>query len=197
MSALAPESPTPEPLFLSPLPTLRRDAPIAALANGQCSRPTTQDARITLVTRLSRGVEVLQTVPPRRTFLCAKRNVAATWRYRADDHYNSHHLFGIQIEPFEPALAEADRLTFALRVNAVVSKKDRRRKVQEARRGSRRAEGFPEGRYALRRDGVAIEAGAAWLKSQGAKSGFDVEAVDACAYRKVSLPRKITLGVLT
>jgi len=112
-----------------------------------------------------------------------------------------HHLFEIEIRPFERELAKGDKLHFVLRANAVVNRK------MEGSRGRRddivmhRLHAVPKGfERAQRRDEVAGEVGRDWLKNQGAKAGFAVETCDAAGYRTLAIPREgkkpIQFGVL-
>lgn len=181
-----------EQLFLSRL-RLRGDASLAALA--PVLAPDEQNTRVDLGHRLLWAV-FSDGPDRRRDFLWREedrgRYLALSRRPPIDDH----HLFEIDSKPFEPALGEGDRLRFTLRLNAVATRKDEAGKPKRrdlVLEGLRR---FPENEYALHRELVAMETGAAWLQGQGEKSGFEVEEVDACAYRKVRMERNVTFGLL-
>ena len=184
-----------EPLFLSRL-RLRRDAALAALA--PVLAPDDDDLRVDLGHRLlwaafSDGPD------RRRDFLWREedrgRYLALSRRPPAADHV----LFDIETKSFEPALKEGDRLRFALRANIVATRKDDARKNKRRDVVLEALKHYPKDDYALHRDRVAADAAANWLTRQGDKSGFRVEAIDDCAYRKSRLPRAgerdITLGL--
>lgn len=181
-----------EPLFLSRL-RLRRDAPVAALA--PVLAPDDDDSRIDLGHRLLWSV-FSDGADRRRDFLWREEDrgcyLALSRRPPSEDHA----LFEIETKSFGPALSEGDRLRFALRANAVVTRKD---EAGKARRRDLVLEGlrqFPQSEFALHRDRVATEAGKRWLRSQGEKSGFELESCAAAAYRKIQLPRAIVFGQL-
>lgn len=181
-----------EPLFLSRL-RLRRDAPLAALA--PVLAPDDENARIDLGHRLLWAV-FSDGADRRRDFLWREeargRYLSLSRRLPRDDHT----LFEIETKPFEPVLARGDRLRFALRANAVATRKNEAGKPKRrdlVLEGLRR---FPVEEFPLHRDRIATEVGDAWLKSQGERAGFDVDRIEAVAYRKVALARNIAFGRL-
>ncbi|MFG6082830.1 type I-E CRISPR-associated protein Cas6/Cse3/CasE [Paracoccus litorisediminis] len=77
--------------------------------------------------------------------------------------------------PFNPKLAEGQRLTFMMRANATVRRRD-------ANGISRRCDvvmdmlhALPRAERAANRERITIEAGRDWLRRQGEKSGFRLE----------------------
>jgi CRISPR system Cascade subunit CasE len=89
-------------------------------------------------------------------------------------------LFDVDSSDFTPALAEGDRLGFALRANAVIA-----RSIGPGQRGRRHdvvmdaLHAMPkEARASVRLDAVA-NAGRMWLARQGALHGFTHEPVTA------------------
>lgn len=90
----------------------------------------------------------------------------------------------IDTKPFEPVLAEGDRLAFDLRANATRTKKGVGRVdvVMDVLHA-----GGPNGR-AERRMEVAQAEGAAWLTRQGKRLGFAVERCDVTDYSVRALP---------
>jgi CRISPR system Cascade subunit CasE len=181
-----------EPLFLSRL-RLRHDASIAALA--PVLNPDDDTVRVDLGHRLMWAV-FSDSADRRRDFLWREddrgRYLALSRRAPID----GHSLFEIETKPFKPALGRGDRLRFALRANAVATRKDGAGKPKRRDLVLEGLKRFPENEYALHRDRVAMEAGAAWVRAQGEKSGFEVDDIDACAYRKVRMARNVTLGLL-
>lgn len=179
---------------------LRRDPPVAALAG--LLVPGESHARMAAAHRL---VWALFTdgAERRRDFL---------WREEAPGRFLAlsrrppnplHELFEIESQPFAPVLSKGDRLGFALRANAVVS-----RRVEGQKRG-RRADvvmdalfRLPKGeaRREARAEAVQV-AGRAWLARQGATHGFEPEGeVGVDGYDSVRLARDegapIRFGVL-
>jgi CRISPR system Cascade subunit CasE len=101
-------------------------------------------------------------------------------------------LFDVDSTPFAPALAAGDRLGFALRANAVVSRSHGRGK-----RGPRHdvvmdaLQALPREQRAAARLATVVEAGRAWLARQGEACGFTPEpdtAVDG--YDRVRIERE-------
>jgi CRISPR system Cascade subunit CasE len=181
-----------ETLFLSRL-RLRRDAALAALAS--VLAPDDDNARVDLGHRLLWSI-FSDGPDRRRDFLWREEDRGCYLALSRRPPIDSHHLFEIDTKPFEPMLSRGDRLRFVLRANAVVTRKN---EARQARRRDIVLEGlqqFPEDKYALHRDRIAAEVGAAWLKAQGEKAGFEVEGLHGVVYRKFTLPRKIVLGLL-
>jgi CRISPR system Cascade subunit CasE len=95
----------------------------------------------------------------------------------------------IDTKPFEPDLRYGDRLEILLRANAArtVTDEDGRKRhrdvVMEA------LHPVPKGQRAAVRMEVAQDAGRQWLAGQGARAGFEVEAVTVSSYRVVE-PRR-------
>ena len=181
-----------EPLFLSRL-RLRRDASIAALA--PVLNPDDDNARIDLGHRLMWAV-FSDGADRRRDFLWREEDRSRYLALSRRPPIDGHHLFEIETKPFEPALGKGDRLRFALRANAVATRKDGAGKPKRRDLVLEGLKRFPENEYALHRDQVAMEVGGAWLRAQGEKSGFEVEEIDACAYRKVRMALNVTFGLL-
>ncbi|HZS71062.1 MAG TPA: type I-E CRISPR-associated protein Cas6/Cse3/CasE [Candidatus Acidoferrum sp.] len=179
-------------LFLSRL-QLRRDAPPAALA--PVLAPDDDNARIDLGHRLLWWV-FSDGPSRRRDFLWREEDRGRYLALSRRPPQDCHGLFEIETNSFDPALSEGDHLRFALRANAVATRKDESGK---ARRRDLVLEGlrqFPKAEFALHRDRIATEVGASWLRAQGEKLGFDLQSCAAIAYRKVKLQRAIVLGQL-
>lgn len=116
-------------------------------------------------------------------------------------------LFDLDTRPFAPRLAAGDRLAFFLRANPVVAKREggttgrgRRHDVVMAeisalspgRRAGPRAAALG---WADREDGDGTDpAPVAWLRRQGERAGFAVEATAVLGYRQVRLPRDSVSG---
>ena len=182
-------------LFLSRL-SLRRDAALAALA--PVLAPEDDDSRVDLGHRLLWSV-FSDGPDRRRDFLWREEELGRYLALSKRRPPRDHPFFTVETKAFEPRLKEGDRLRIALRANIVATRKD------EARNNKRRdvvleaLREYPKDDYALHRDRLAKEAASAWLDRQGEKSGFRVDALDDCAYRKSRVPRRgapdVTLGV--
>ena len=111
-----------------------------------------------------------------------------------------HQLFEVESKPFAPILKKGHRLTFALRANAVVTRKGEEGSPKRCDVVMDRLHAFPKGERALERDRLAVEASRDWLTGQGAKSGFRLDRADVVAYHMEKIPRHrqkpIELGVL-
>lgn len=114
--------------------------------------------------------------------------------------HDRHSFFDVETKPFEPVLAKGDRLAFALRANAVVTRKDEKGKPKRGDIVMDRLRAFPKGERARYRDCVAREAGCDWLAAQGLKAGFGLESVLESSYHTSAIPRRkgapIELGIL-
>lgn len=115
---------------------------------------------------------------------------------------NARGLFEVDQKPFAPRLGPGDRLAFHLRANPVVTKgepneKGRRPRhdlvmaaiaaVPTGRRAGLRAEAL--GWSAAEDAGGAEPVPVAWLRRQGDKAGFTVEAAVVLGYRQLRLTR--------
>ena len=111
-----------------------------------------------------------------------------------------HHLFEVESKVFAPVLETGQRLTFALRANAVVTRKDEKGRPKRSDIVMDRLRAFPKGKRSPARDGLAVEAGRDWLAGQGAKAGFRLDRLEVIAYQTEKIPRHrkrpIELGVL-
>jgi CRISPR system Cascade subunit CasE len=111
-----------------------------------------------------------------------------------------HRLFEIETKPFIPLLENGHRLTFALRANAVVTRKDKNGRPRRSDIVMDRLRAFPAGQRASERQRLAREAGRDWLSAQGATAGFRVDRVEVIAYHTEQIPRgrqrPIELGLL-
>lgn len=183
-------------LYLSRL-ALRRDATLAALAS--LFVPETSGARVGAAHRLiwsafSDGPE------RKRDFL---------WRQDEKRHWlvlserlpdDPHGLFEIESKSFEPALRKGDPLIFALRANAVITRKDEQGRAKRYDIVMDRLRSIRKDARALERARLAAEASRDWLIQQGAKSGFQLHQAEVKAYRTEKIPRghqkQIELGLL-
>ncbi len=172
------------PLFLSRA-RLRRDAPIAALA--PILLPADPDHRLATAHRL---LWTLFSDGPDRNRDFLWREEQSGKSVRAGHFYvlstrapaDPHRLFDLETKPFDPALAPGDRLSFILRANAVVTRKDadghprrhdvvmdRLSKVSSGSRGAERQ--------------IAIdESGRKWLEGQ---AGQWVPSRGKCRHRRI------------
>jgi CRISPR system Cascade subunit CasE len=113
---------------------------------------------------------------------------------------NRHQLFDIETKPFDPLLEKGQRLTFALRANAAVTRKDKNGQPKRSDIVMDRLRAFSKGERASERHRIAREAGREWLIAQGATAGFRVDRAGVTAYRTEKIPRArrgpIELGVI-
>lgn len=169
--------------------TLRRDAPILALARALI--PEEEGTRIGAAHRL---VWALFGDSPerRRDFL---------WRAKGRDGFlilsprppqDPHELFHLESKPFAPVLRADQRLRFSLRANPVVAippERGERGKRHDVVMHALRA--VPPGQRAGARRAAIETAGRAWLDRQGERAGFRVEggvAIDG--YEQFRIPRE-------
>lgn len=183
-------------LYLSRL-TLRRDASLAALA--PLLVPLESGAQTGAAHRLVWAAFADR--PERERDFLWRQDEQRRWlvlssRFPEDPH----RLFEIETKSFAPFLRNGDRLTFALRANAVVTRKDEKGRPRRSDIVMDRLRAVPSGERAAVRDRLALEASRDWLAAQGAKAGFSIERVDVAAYRTEMIPRHnkktIELGIL-
>ena len=163
------------PLFLSRA-CLKRDAPISALAplllgttNG--GGPSGLPGHHLVWSLFADGGG------RRRDFLWREIRTGVFLTLSARRPNDPHGLFEIaEPKPFRPALAEGDRLSFSLRANPVVRRRDASRRrsakhdvVMDALRTR------PAGERASHRFDLVREQGFGWLKRQADKAGFTIE----------------------
>jgi CRISPR system Cascade subunit CasE len=156
-------------LFLS-LAQLRRDAPVAALA--ELLVPADAMARAAASHRLVWSL-FADADDRKRDFLWREeapgRLMALSTRMPADPHG----LFDVESKPFEPMLRPGDRLGFTMRVNPVVSRSE-----AHGQRGKRHdvvmdaLRHVPAGERAAARPDLMLTAGRAWLGRQGKATGL-------------------------
>lgn len=122
------------------------------------------------------------------------------WREVRPGHYlilsarppvDSHRLFELS-EPkaFAPTLAQGDRLQFALRVNATVSRGGApgvRGKPADVVMNA--LLGLPSSERALRRSSILESAARAWLEARASGAGFAIETLSVDGYDTVALDR--------
>jgi CRISPR system Cascade subunit CasE len=174
-------------LFLSRA-HLRRDAPVAALAN--LLVPEDAADRVAASHRLVWAL-FADAADRQRDFL---------WREEKPGHFlalsvrppdDPHHLFDLDFKPFAPVLSSGDRLGFTLRANPVVARPE-----AIGQRGKRHdvvmdlLRDVPHGERAKARPEAMLTAGRAWLARQGEAHGFAPlgdAAVDG--YASVRIPR--------
>jgi CRISPR system Cascade subunit CasE len=183
-------------LYLSRL-TLRRDAALAALEPLLVCEDDGPQAGI--AHRLV-WTAFADHADRRRDFLW-RQDEKRRWFVLSDrPPTDTHGFFAVETKPFEPFLTKGDRLVFALRANAVVTRKDAEGKPKRIDIVMDRLHAFPKGDRAPHRDRLALEAGRDWLAGQGAKAGFSVTGDIAAAYRTTAVPRRnvrpIELGIL-
>jgi CRISPR system Cascade subunit CasE len=182
--------------YLSRL-SLRRDASLAALA--PLLMPSESGAQAGVAHRL---IWAAFADDPRRTrdFLWRQHNQGRWLVLSSRVPGDPHQLFEVESKIFAPVLENGHRLTFALRANAVVTRKDEKGRPKRSDIVMDRLRAFPKGERALARDRLALEAGRDWLAGQGAKAGFRLDRVEVIAYRTETIPRHqqkpIELGIL-
>lgn len=111
-----------------------------------------------------------------------------------------HSLFEIESKVFAPALEKGDRMSFVLRANAAITRKDDGGKSKRCDVVMDRLHSITKQERAAKRASFAVEAGRDWLAAQGAKAGFSLDRVDVISYRTENIPRlhqqPIKIGML-
>lgn len=155
---------------------LKRDAPISALAplllgdtngGGPSGLPGHHLVWSLFADRADR----------RRDFLWREMQTGVFLMLSARRPNDPHGLFDIaEPKPFQPVLIAGDRLTFSLRANPVVRRREASRRrsakhdvVMDALRA------IPAGERASRRFEFVRERGFAWLERQAGKAGFETQ----------------------
>jgi CRISPR system Cascade subunit CasE len=182
-------------LYLSRL-SLQRDASIAALA--PLLLPAETGAQTGVTHRLI-WTAFADTPDRKRDFLWRQDEKRRWLVLSARPPEDPHRLFDIETKRFEPFLESGHCLSFALRANAVVTRKDKNGHAKRSDIVMDRLRAFAGGKRAQERERLAIEAGREWLAQQGAKSGFQLNRVEAVSYHTEKIPRSgkpIELGVL-
>jgi CRISPR system Cascade subunit CasE len=182
--------------YLSRL-SLRRDASLAALA--PLLMPSDGGAQLGAAHRLIWAA--FADGPERKRDFLWRQDDKRRWLVlssrRPDD---PHHLFELESKLFAPVLEQGQRLTFVLRANAVVTRKDGKGRPKRSDIVMDRLRSFPKGERAQARGRLASEAGRDWLAAQGAKAGFSLDRIDVITYSTEKIPRhhdkSIELGVL-
>jgi CRISPR system Cascade subunit CasE len=182
-------------LYLSRL-SLRRDASLAALA--PLLVPADSGAQTGIAHRLIWAA--FADDPKRERDFLWRQDEKRRWLVlSARLPPDSHGLFEVESKSFAPVLEKGHRLTFALRANAVVTRKDEKGRPKRSDIVMDRLRAFQKGERAPERDRLAVEASRDWLVQQGEKSGFQLDRVDAL-YRTEKIPRSgekpIELGLL-
>jgi len=182
-------------LYLSRL-VLRRDAALNAIAS--LLVPEESGARTGVVHRLIWSA-FADTPERRRDFLWRAEGTHRWLVLSQRTPEDPHGFFEIESKVFAPALAQGDRLAFALRANAVITHKDEKGRAKRHDVVMERLRAFPAGKRAMERDRLAQEAGRDWLGAQGIRAGFDPQTINA-VYHTEQIPRKgerpIELGLL-
>lgn len=183
-------------LYLSRL-SLRRDASLAALA--PLLLPSETGAQASVAHRLIWAAFADDT-ERKRDFLWRQDEKRRWLVLSAREPRDSHGLFEVESKPFAPALEKGHRLTFALRANAVVTRKDEKGRPKRSDIVMDRLRAFSKGQRAPVRDRLAVEASRDWLAQQGVKSGFQLDHINVIAYRTEKIPhsgkKPIELGLL-
>lgn len=169
--------------------TLRRDAPILALARALI--PEEEGARIGAAHRL---VWALFGDSPerRRDFLWRAKDRHGFLILSPRPPQDPHGLFHLETKLFAPVLRADQRLRFSLRANPVVAippERGERGKRHDVVMHALRA--VPPGQRAGARRAAIETAGRAWLDRQGERAGFRVEggvAIDG--YEQLRIPRE-------
>lgn len=169
--------------------TLRRDAPILALARALIHED--EGVRIGAAHRL---VWTLfgDSSERRRDFLWRAKGQAGFLILSARPPQDPEGLFDLETKPFAPVLRAGQRLRFSLRANPVVAIP-----LAQGQRGKRHDVvmhalcAVPPGQRAAARREAIETAGRAWLHRQAQRAGFRVEdgvAVDG--YEQLRIPRE-------
>jgi CRISPR system Cascade subunit CasE len=183
-------------LYLSRL-TLRRDASLAALEPLLTSEEDGPQAG--LAHRLV--WTAFADDPDRRRDFLWRQDEKHRWFVLSErPPHDAHGFFEVETKSFEPVLAKGNRLAFALRANAVVTRKNEKGEPKRSDIVMDRLRAYPKGARAKERDRLAFEAGHDWLAAQGIKAGFRLDTLREARYRTTAIPRRkgpsIELGVL-
>lgn len=184
-------------LHLSRL-TLRRDASLAAIApllTSDGDGPQAGIAHRLVWTAFADHAD------RRRDFLWREDEKHHRWFVLSERRpHDVHDFFEVETKPFEPVLAAGDRLVFALRANAVVTRKGDKGQPKRSDIVMDRLHAYPKGERASHRDRLALEAGSDWLTAQGTKAGFCLGELREVSYHTSAIPRRngkpIELGIL-
>lgn len=111
-------------------------------------------------------------------------------------------LFDLDTKDFEPHLAPGDRLSFALRANAVVARKGARDATgKESRARGKRVDvvmdalhDVPKTERAERRVKLTDEAARLWLDGQAARAGFRVLSLAVKSYERIDVADRTRPG---
>lgn len=185
-------------LYLSRL-SLRRDASLAALA--PLLMPAESGASAAAAHRLI-WAAFAGDPEQRRDFLWHQDDKRRWLVLSSRPPNDPHELFEVESKEFAPDLQNGHRLTFALRANAVVTRKDDNGRPKRSDIVMDRLRNVPKGERAPARNRLAVEAAADWLAAQGTKAGFraDRDRLAVLAYRTETIPRygekSIELGIL-
>ena len=177
-------------LFLSRA-RLRRDAPVAALAN--LLVPENAADRAAASHRLVWAL-FADAADRRRDFLWREEKPGQFMALSARPPADPHGLFDLESKPFAPKLSPGDRLGFTLRVNPVVARSEAPGK--RGKRGKRHdvvmdlLRDVPKEERAKARPEAVLTAGRTWLARQGEANGFDpLGEVGVDGYDSVRIPR--------
>jgi CRISPR system Cascade subunit CasE len=184
-------------LYLSRL-TLRRDASLAAL--GPLLARGDHGPQAGIAHRLV-WTAFADHADRRRDFLWREDQARRRWFVLSErPPTDVHSFFEVETKSFEPFLAEGNRLAFALRANAVVTRKADKGKPKRIDVVMDRLHAIPKGERALHRDRLAADVGRDWLATQGSKAGFRLADLRDASYRTSAIPRRqgkpIELGIL-
>lgn len=184
------------PLYLSRI-ALRQDASLSALA--PLLMPVGSGAQAGAAHRLIWAA--FADDPDRKRDFLWRQDEKRRWlvlsRRLPED---PHQFFHIDSKDFVPSLEKEHCLTFALRANAVVTRKDEQGRPKRSDIVMDRLRAFPKKARAAERGRLAVEAGRDWLAAQGGKSGFRIDRVGVASYHTEKIPRdgrkSIELGLL-
>lgn len=174
-------------LFLSRA-RLRRDAPVAALANLLVPEDAANRAAAShrLVWALFADAADRQ-----RDFLWREERPGHFMALSARPPADQHGLFDLESKSFAPLLSPGDRLGFTLRANPVVARSE-----APGQRGKRHdvvmdlLRDVPKSERARVRPEAVLTAGRAWLARQGEVHGFEpLGDVGVDGYDSVRIPR--------
>ena len=182
-------------LFLSRA-RLRRDAPVAALAN--LLVPEDAADRAAASHRLVWAL-FADAADRRRDFLWREEKPGHFMALSARPPADPHGLFDLESKPFAPMLSPGDRLGFTLRANPVVARSaapGEHGRERGRQRGKRHdvvmdlLRDVPKEERAKARPEAVLTAGRTWLARQGEVNGFDpLGEVGVDGYDSVRIPR--------
>jgi CRISPR system Cascade subunit CasE len=178
---------------------LRSDASVQALTD--ILLPKDNDARV-MATHKLLWTLFADAAERKRDFLWREAKPGLFYLLSARPPQDRHNLFKLDpAKPFAPVLSPGARLAFSLRANPTVARKGEKDTKGRSKRADVVMDAIkpsPQSERAGKRTVAVQDAGEAWLRRQGERHGFAVEAVRVDRYRILAPPhRDSTMRIAT